>query len=190
MLTLTGCAANGEILLPKGKASEKSSIESAPPPETGATKPPVLVKKHIEGAARRVAIPRLNVDSKVVSVKAPNRTLIPPGDPNVFGWWADGAKPGAKEGSALIAGHAMSSGYAPLNRLETLKPGDTIIVGTTKGRITYQVKSVEIFSKGAIAEKAEQLFSQDSKGRLVLMTCEDWDGVRYNSNVVVTALPV
>jgi len=27
-------------------------------------------------------------------------------------------------------------------------------------------------------------------GRLVLITCEDWDGERYLSNVVVTATPV
>ena len=34
------------------------------------------------------------------------------------------------------------------------------------------------------------MFSQDVPGRLVLITCEDWDGSRYLSNVVVTATPV
>jgi hypothetical protein len=27
------------------------------------------------------------------------------------------------------------------------------------------------------------------RGRLVLVTCEDWDGTRYLSNVVVVATP-
>ena len=40
-----------------------------------------------------------------------------------------------------------------------------------------------------MADHAERLFSQDVPGRLVLVTCEDWDGERYLSNVVVVAEP-
>jgi streptomycin 6-kinase len=39
-------------------------------------------------------------------------------------------------------------------------------------------------------ERAEELFSQRVPGRLVLVTCEDWDGREYLSNVVVIAAPV
>jgi hypothetical protein len=48
---------------------------------------------------------------------------------------------------------------------------------------------VHIYSKGSLAQRAERVFSQDVPGRLVLITCEDWDGERYLSNVVVTAAP-
>ena len=67
--------------------------------------------------------------------------------------------------------------------------GDDITVRTDHGRIHYVVDRVRVYSKGRIADDATELFSQDSPGRLVLITCEDWDGTRYLSNVVVTALP-
>jgi hypothetical protein len=61
---------------------------------------------------------------------------------------------------------------------------------TDRGKIGYDVRSVVVLGKGELAERAEQLFSQQVPGRLVLITCEDWNGVEYLSNVVVTATPV
>ena len=61
---------------------------------------------------------------------------------------------------------------------------------TDRGRVVYAVDKVRIYSKGAVAEHAERLFSQGVPGRLVLITCEDWNGEAYLSNVVVTATPV
>ena len=52
------------------------------------------------------------------------------------------------------------------------------------------VESVEVYRKGTLAGRAAELFSQEVEGRLVLLTCEEWDGTRYLSNVVVTAVPV
>ena len=46
-----------------------------------------------------------------------------------------------------------------------------------------------MFDKGAVTRQSERLFSQEVPGRLVVVTCEDWDGERYLSNVVVTATP-
>ena len=43
--------------------------------------------------------------------------------------------------------------------------------------------------KGRANNVATRLFSQRVPGRLVLITCEDWNGVEYLSNVVVTATP-
>ena len=64
-----------------------------------------------------------------------------------------------------------------------------VTVRTDRGRIRYAVTKVAVYSKGAVADHAERLFSQDVPGRLVLVTCEDWDGQRYLSNVVVLATP-
>ena len=52
------------------------------------------------------------------------------------------------------------------------------------------MRRVVIPDKGVVARQAERLFSQEVPGRLVLITCEDWDGTAYRSNVVVTAHPV
>lgn len=157
-------------------------------PGTGTTAKPVHAPR-LPGAPTRVRVPSLGVDAPVLPVRAPERTLIPPSDPQRLGWWADGAKPGAARGSALVAGHTVHTGGGALDHLETVEPGDLVVVRTDEGAIRYDVRRVQVFSKGAIADHATTLFSQKVPGRLVLITCEDWDGERYLSNVVVTATP-
>ena len=150
------------------------------------------------GYPDRLVVPALDVDAPVVAVEAPDRTLTPPADPQVLGWWVGGARPGSPTGSALIAGHTVHTGGGALDDLETLEEGDEVLVRSRLRRdgedvereTSYVVRSVEVFRKGTIAARAEQLFSQEVEGRLVLLTCEDWDGTRYLSNVVVTAVPV
>jgi LPXTG-site transpeptidase (sortase) family protein len=159
---------------------------SGPPPGTGTTAEPVRAPWE-PGAPRRVRIPALGVSAAVVPVHAANDTLVPPSDPTQLGWWADGARPGAARGSALVAGHTVHTGGGALDNLEVLSPGQDVVVRTDEGRIDYEVTRVRVYRKGRIAQDAERLFSQEVPGRLVLITCEDWDGSRYLSNVVVTA---
>jgi LPXTG-site transpeptidase (sortase) family protein len=142
------------------------------------------------GAPRRLLVPSLGVDAPVVPIEAPGGVLTPPADPQVLGWWAAGAKPGARTGSALVTGHTVHSGGGAMDDLERLARGDRVWMRTDRGRIGYDVRSVVVLGKGELAEQAEQLFSQEVPGRLVLITCEDWNGVEYLSNVVVTATPV
>jgi LPXTG-site transpeptidase (sortase) family protein len=136
-----------------------------------------------------VRIPALDITAPVVPVRAPGRTLVPPRDPSRLGWWVDGARPGAARGSALIAGHTVHTGGGALDDLEELRKGDAVAVRTDRGTVHYVVDRVRVYGKGRIADDATRLFSQDVPGRLVLVTCEDWDGERYLSNVVVTASP-
>lgn len=161
---------------------------SSPGTPASPTAEPILADWE-PGAPRRVLIPVLGVDASVVPVGAPNDTLVPPTDPQQLGWWADGARPGAERGSALVAGHTVRTGGGALDDLETLERGDRVVVRTERGRVVYRVAAVRVFSKGRVADHAERLFSQEAPGRLVLVTCEDWDGTRYLSNVVVTATP-
>lgn len=150
------------------------------------------------GYPDRVIVPALDVDAPVLPIRAPDRTLTPPADPQVLGWWVDGARPGAPSGSALVVGHTVSSGGGALDELETLTSGDEITVRSTRRsggedvatETRYAVESVEVYRKGTLAARAAELFSQEVEGRLVLLTCEEWNGSRYLSNVVVTALPV
>lgn len=167
---------------------------AAPTPTATGKGPSIPVAEPIladwePGAPRRVLIRELSVDVPVVPVGAPNDTLVPPTDPQVLGWWADGARPGAARGSALVAGHTVHTGGGALDDLERLERGDEVVVRTDRGRVVYRVERVRVFGKGRVAHHAERLFSQEVPGRLVLVTCEDWDGTRYLSNVVVTASP-
>ena len=121
---------------------------------------------------------------------APEGTLVPPSDPSVLGWWADGSRPGAQRGSALVAGHTVIAGGGALDNLESLTVGDSVSVRSGGEVLEYAVLRVEVFDKGKVARTSERLFDQDRPGRLVLLTCEDWDGTRYRSNVVVIAVPI
>jgi LPXTG-site transpeptidase (sortase) family protein len=137
----------------------------------------------------RLQIPDLDVDAHVVPILAPGGVLTPPADPQELGWWADGARPGDVRGSALVTGHTVSTGGGALDDLEDLEEGDALRVRSDGSGTDYAVESVRILAKGDLGERAEALFSQDVPGRLVVVTCEDWNGTEYLSNVVVTATP-
>lgn len=140
------------------------------------------------GAPRRVLIPALRIDAPVVPIKVANSTLIPPADPQQLGWWSDGARPG-DQGSVLITGHTVHTGGGALDDLETLQRGARVTVRTVTGARHYEVARVRVYRKGTVARDAQQLFSQEVPQRLVLVTCEDWDGVQYLSNAIVIAKP-
>ena len=183
--------------LTQSPVASTSDMPGAAPTQAGETPPPGTgtTAKHVRapwepGAPRFLVIPALDVSAEVVPVEAPNDTLVPPADPQQLGWWADGARPGAVHGSALVTGHTVHGGGGALNHLEDLTRGDRVLVRTDRGRIAYRVDRVRIYSKGRLARDAEQIFSQDVPGRLVLITCEEWDGSRYLSNAVAIARPV
>lgn len=165
---------------------------SAPPAQNVLEPVPPPKEQRVEtepGAPERLEVPALGIDAPVIPIGAPGGVLTPPSDPQTLGWWADGAKPGARLGSALVTGHTVSTGGGAMDDLEQLQSGDRVWMRTDRGRIGYDVRTVVILGKGELAKRAQQVFDQDVRGRLVLITCEDWNGVEYLSNVVVTATP-
>jgi len=142
------------------------------------------------GRPVRLLVPRLHVDAPVVPIGAPARVLVPPSDPQVLGWWDAGAVPGAAHGGALITGHTVHTGGGAFDDLETLRPGDPVRVRTARGTIRYAVTGVAVYRKTGLARDAAKVFRQRGPGRLVLVTCEDWNGTTYLSNAVVFADPV
>jgi hypothetical protein len=186
------------VQAPEGSATQagdgQPSIRSSPSPgqvsedQLGTSARPAVAPR-VPGAPLWVTIPALHVHARVIPVRAPGGTLVPPSDPTELGWWQPGAKPGAETGSALIAGHTVHTGGGALDDLEDLRRGSRVAVRTDRGLIHYVVRRVRIYAKGTVADHAQRLFSQKVPGRLVLVTCEDWDGERYLSNVVVIATP-
>ena len=168
--------------------SEAPPVLSAEPLTTLEVHPP---RRHpAVGPPERVRIRALGVDVPVIGIDAPDGVLTPPDDPQVLGWWNAGAPPGALNGAALVTGHTVSVGGGALDDLEKLRLGSPVEVSTAKGRIRYRVTKLDIYRKASLARDAARLFSQTGPGRLVLITCEDWDGEKYLSNVVVHADPV
>ncbi|MGH3508775.1 MAG: class F sortase [Nocardioidaceae bacterium] len=139
------------------------------------------------GRPVRLVVPSLGVDVPVVLATVSQRVLLPPSDPHEVGWWSGGAVPGAARGGAVITGHTVHTGGGVFNDLDRLRTGDRVVVRTVAGRVRYAVTRVIVYRKASLARHAAAVFDQDRPGRLVLITCDDWNGTVYLSNAVVYA---
>jgi LPXTG-site transpeptidase (sortase) family protein len=139
---------------------------------------------------QRLRIPSLGIDAPVLPIAADGLQLVPPSDPQTVGWWSAGARPGAELGTAILAGHTVSTGGGVFDDLDQMRPGQSVQILANGQRLSLQVTSVTVYHKAALAEDAADIFDQNSPGRVALVTCEDWDGAEYLSNVVVIATPV
>jgi len=148
------------------------------------------VRLKAAGAPREVSVPRLHVDSEVIPISGQSGSLLPPPDPQQLGWWKEGQPVGAQEGSAVVTGHTVHTGGGALDHLDKLVVGDSVRVRTDAGWIRYVVQRTQIYSTEQLARDAKQVFALDGPGRLVLITCDDWNGSFYESNAVVFAAPV
>lgn len=137
-----------------------------------------------------VVVPSLGVRAPVRGIRTEDGALTPPSDPRQVGWWTGGARPGASAGAAVVTGHTVRAGGGAFDDLETLAAGDDVVVRSGAREVAYAVDTVEVLSRGELARRSASLFSRTGPGRLVLITCEDWDGTAYRSNVVVTARPI
>lgn len=192
---LVGGVAHENAVAPTGhEASTARAAVVAPPRDATGPQPhrasPDGRSASRGGDPRRLVIPRLGVDAAVVAKTADGGTFVAPDDAQVLGWWADGARPGDRRGSALVAGHTLHGNRGALHDLEKLAVGDRISVAADTNVVRYQVRSVVVLTKRQVAARAARLFSQDVPGRLVVVTCEMWNGRRFVGNAVVTADPV
>lgn len=89
-----------------------------------------------------------------------------------------------------MTAHTVHTGGGAFDDLDKLRPGALVTVITETGRITYVVTSMTNYPKQSLAKHATELFDQATNGRLVLVTCEDWNGKIYLSNAVVIAEPL
>lgn len=158
---------------------------TAPATELVTTIEPEAERPVVPGEPVRLAIPAIGVDATVVPVRSDDGSLDPPADPKLVGWWAEGVRPGSSTGAALLTAHTVHTGGGAFDDLDELDPADDVTVSTRTGTLRYDVEQVATYSKAELAERAADLFAQDGPARLVLVTCDDWDGSRYLSNTVV-----
>jgi LPXTG-site transpeptidase (sortase) family protein len=184
-----------------GDDDDASAVVTTPPP-TPVTTTPAPPTDIAAGPAKRqsegiegpytLRIPRIGVDAPVISIQSnEDRVLEPPRDPSVAGWWSDGTLPGESEGSAVLVGHTVrNKGGGVFDDMGDLRGGDVIEVEGPDAALTYHVQSVEVLSKDEVARDAEEIFNQSGPGRLVVITCDDWDGAVWQSNIITVATPV
>lgn len=140
---------------------------------------------------RELAVPSIGLTATVVPIEVdPAGVLTPPPSPEV-GWWRESAVPGATRGQMLITGHTIHDGYGVMNRLGDVAPGAMVAVTTDAGTTQYRTRKVVVLSKAELAAHAQRLFGQGrGDGRLVLVTCDDFEHGEYLSNIVLFADPV
>jgi len=139
---------------------------------------------------RRLLVPTLGIDSAVLPIAAEDGVLVPPSDPQELGWWRDGARVGAAHGSVLVTGHTVHTGGGALDHLAELAVGDTVLVRSGRHEVSFRVQSVTYYPKQTLAEHAAETFDQSGPNRLVLITCDRWNGSSYDGNTVAVAVPV
>jgi hypothetical protein len=142
-----------------------------------------------------IQIPKLHAQAPIVRVGTQDRELQIPLDPKIVGWWDGGAKPGARKGTAILAGHINYAGVSGvLASIGTLRPGDAVFVtgkhGSKRVRLRFTITGVRTYRKTALPYR--QIFDQRSVGRLAIVTCGgpfDSSTGNYEDNIVVFAVP-
>jgi len=144
------------------------------------------------GAPQRLKIKAIGVDARVVPVSVGSDAVLdPPANYREVGWWDASARPGAGRGQTVVTGHSVHTGGGSMDRIGRLRPGQKVDVVTRKGTMRYRVRRVAVLSHSALAKASVRLFGQrGGSGRLVLVSCTDWNGSSYASNVVVLASPL
>ncbi|QMW67163.1 class F sortase [Mumia sp. ZJ1417] len=199
-------AAIGAVVGVVGVACVAWAIMGAPAPATAPSSasvtPTPQVTTPTEAAGGTVALPKGRARPRLVvipalGVKAPvepmpviDGVLTPPSPATTVGWWDRSARPGSSRGTVVVAGHKVQAGGGAFDTLGTLNPGDRATLRTMRGRVHYVVKRVVTYDRATLAQKSKSIFRQGGRPRLILITCEDWDGQAYRSNTVVYATPV
>lgn len=169
---------------PASQAAVVIAPESSP---TGTASPVAAPRLGVRPEV--VVVPALGVRAAVLPIATVDGALTPPADPQQLGWWSGGSRAGADTGASVLTGHTVLTGGGALDDLEVLASGDRVVVESGPEQVTYEVDSVRVLSRDELARRSADLFSRSGPGRLVLITCEDWDGTAYRSNVVVIARP-
>jgi LPXTG-site transpeptidase (sortase) family protein len=188
---LTACGGSAGTIDPIGGGHERIEFNSPAAkefeenPVSQSTEPAEESEASNTAGLYSIAIPSLELEAPVVPIASENRVLVPPHDPGVVGWWSEGAEVGADTGSAILVGHSVRTGGGVFDDVDQLEPGETVDVGG----LTYEITSVETLAQDELPSRAEELFDQSVSGRVVIVTCNDWDGSRWQSNTVAIAVP-
>jgi hypothetical protein len=141
----------------------------------------------------RVRLARLGIDAPVaaIGIDLGSGALGIPEDIQRVGWWRDGAAPGDRQGTILLAGHVDSAkdGAGAFYALKGARRGDAVtLTGGGKAQ-RWRVTSVRRMRKAALPSS---IYTRSGPRRLVLVTCGgpfDARSGHYKDNIVVTATP-
>lgn len=178
---------------------EPAASSSAPPQQTErgqrlkpTPEPDVTYERMDPASPVRLSVPSVGIEAPVVSIPLQEGSVLdPPSDPSTLGWWDDSARPGDRKGQTVITGHTVSTGGGAMDPMVDVEPGGTVDVETDEGTMRYRITEKEVVTRPDLAERAEEIFGQDvTKGRLVIVTCTNWNGAVWEDNLVVYGTPL
>jgi LPXTG-site transpeptidase (sortase) family protein len=139
----------------------------------------------------RISIPSIGVDTKVQHVGiAKSGNMAPPTNFTDVGWYKYGTVPGYR-GSAVFAGHVDNALALAgvFKHLGEVRVGEYIFITNAQGQTTrFKVTSLLLYDYKNVP--TEQVFNQNDKARIRLITCSGtWNqSVKsYDKRLVVTA---
>jgi Sortase domain len=156
-LCLAGCAGANEELIGAGTGPRVTGEPSGPPttmpaaPSVSPSLAPTAPAGLPSSRPVQVDIPALGVSEQTVDLGLePDGTMQVPTGPAPVGWFAESPTPG-EIGPAVLAGHLSWNGVDGVFRhLQTLKPGDEVVVTRADGsRPRFVVIEVAQYSKNA-----------------------------------------
>ncbi len=173
----------------------KSPSKSPSKTVTAQPKPQPALELDTSITPRSLNISGVNIKAPIVPEFVTGVTLDLPADPNVVGWWANGAAPGSPVGTVLLAAHIDSKEYGKgvMVSLKNTAIGSTVTITGDAGQkpAVYKVQARRSYSKSSLP--FNELFAQGDNHRLVIVTCGgtyNKDAGGYSDNVVVVATPI
>ncbi|GAA3877386.1 class F sortase [Streptomyces sedi] len=173
-----------------GRAEAGAGAGRAEPAEL----PPPRAPLAGDAAPESVTVDAAGVTAEVVprGLDGDGGVEAPPFEaPELVGWYADGAAPGA-EGAAVLVGHRdTESAPAVFHELADVEPGDRVRVRRTDGQVAlFTVDDVRTVPRAGF--DPDEVYGQRTRGaaELRLLTCGgafDPNGGGYAANVVVSA---
>ncbi|EAP99161.1 putative membrane protein [Janibacter sp. HTCC2649] len=142
-------------------------------------------------AGLRLSVAAINLRTSLRSVGVDASGVISP--PAGQARWVRGfgrVQPG-KVGTAVIAGHVVSSGDPDVfSRLSSVRVGNEVVVTSGSMSRTYVVTRAAVVKKSALTHDADVWGQNTSKRRIVLITCDDELGYRSDGHRVANYVVV
>lgn len=179
LLAVLGCAPS----VPRTAPRPSGTARTTSPPAGAPTAVPAV------GRPTYLTIPRLHISqsldviSSAVVADLPTRLSVE----EVA--WLKGTSLAGEPGTTAIVGHSTFSGEGAFDRLNTLRPGDRIIIGTSAGgSIDYVVDELVTAAKTKLPAS---LWAPSPVSSLALISCTGPDvGGFHRDNLMAIALPL
>jgi len=163
----------------KTPAAAEPSVTQRPSVPPGSSQPATTTPaaQASVGAPVRVRVDAVRLDAEVVPTASVGGAFDPPSLTRAYWIEAFGAPGAESDNTVYLIGHSWDNGDAVFNPLfdratqtSRVEPGDTVVVTTDAGEVTYEVERAERIPREEVAQEDNEVWDV-VPGRLLLVTC-------------------